>query len=224
MKNSNKVLSVLCLLTLASCGGDKGGGSSAPSGPVKEEQIQETEGTYKAIMRPYNFNLAGWIPNGITDINIVSNEMEVKSWLDDSADVTHMQNIHIGTTCPGPEHDSNKDGYVDLYESMAVAGKILIPLDSEISAQDGSTEFPKGNFSYFETVNIPAMMDDLQSADTNTGDSMVKLAPTQGLNLAGKVIIIMGSANRMIPDSVSLHNGQPKNLSIPIACGVIERK
>lgn len=208
MKHSKKIFPLLCVLTLASCGGSGGGGSSSGGNQQREEQMQDIEGTYKAIIRPYNFTVAGWIPSGMTDIKVTGDQIEIKSWMDDSSNVTHMQNIHLGTACPGAEHDANGDGFVDMNESMRVSGGVLLPLDSDLSSQDASNAFPKGNFTYYQKASVSEITANIK----------------RGLNLEGKVIIVMGAAaNRNLPGSVSTVNGQTKELSVPIACGVIQR-
>ena len=247
----NKALPVLCLLTLASCGGNGGGNKNAAPGlnhPLKPEngprqEMQATEGVYKAILRPFNYHVSGWVPYGMADIRIDGDEVDFKSWLDDSADIKHMQNIHVGTRCPGPEDDTNKDGYVDFNEAVAASGKVIMPLDGDLNSQGaGSNQFPVGDFDYAEKASLSAMMQDLQLDDFNSNDTMVKLGGDEGLNLAGKVIIILGSSPKNRPDlgprtvgqsnsrstplpkTISLVNGQSADVSIPIACGVIERK
>lgn len=211
MKHSKKILPLLCVLTLASCGGGDGGGSSKGAGTderQREEEVVNLEGTYKAILRPYNFTVSGWVPSGMTDIKVSGDEIQIKSWLDDSQNVTHMQNIHAGTVCPGEEHDFNKDGFVDFNESTRVSGNVLLPLDSDIASQDISNVFPKGNFTYFQKASISGIVASLN----------------KNLNLEGKVIIVMGgAANRNLPSTVSTVNGMTKELSVPIACGVIQR-
>lgn len=212
MKHSKKILPLLCMLSLASCGGGGGGSSSSGSGPGNppppQEEVENLEGSYKAILRPYNFTVSGWIPNGVSDIKVVGNQLEIKSWLDDSSNVTHMQNIHLGTKCPDAEHDANRDGFVDFNESMRVSGNVLLPLDSDLSSQDASGVFPKGNFTYYQKASVASIV-----ATIN-----------RGFNLEGKVIIVMGAAaDRNLPVTVSTVNGQTKELSVPIACGVIQR-
>jgi hypothetical protein len=221
MKIKNKMIPALCLLSLASCGGSNES-SNGPSIQQREEQL--SEGSYKAILRPYNFTVAGWIPNGMADIRIQDDEIEVKSWLDDSANVVHMQNIHLGTECPTMAHDANNDGFVDFNETTKVAKKILIPLDADLNSQvSGNSIYPKGNFTYFQKASLSELMDDLRLKDENPNDYQVKLAANEPLNLAGRVIIITGSANKNLPSSVSNLNGMTADLSIPIACGKIER-
>ena len=166
MKKIKKIIPGLCLLVLTSCG-DKNQISN-----MRKNSFHDmlSEGIFKAILRPYNFTAAGWIPNGMADIKINENQIEVKSWLDDSSNVVHMQNIHVGTQCPSLENDINRDGFVDMNESMKVAGKILMALDDDLNSQVMSV-YPKGNYSYFQTASLSKMV-----------------------SVEGKVIIVTGTA------------------------------
>ena len=220
MNIKNKMIPALCLLALASCGAQKS--SNQPSNQLRDEQL--IEGSYKAILRPYNFLVAGWIPSGMTDIKIQNGEIEVKSWLDDSANVVHMQNIHLGTECPSMAQDTNNDGFIDFSETTKVAKNILIPLDADLSSQAlGNDIYPKGNFTYFQKASLLELMNDLRLKDDNPHDYQVKLPTRESLNLEGRVIIITGAMNKNLPYSVSTVNGMSRELSIPIACGKIER-
>ena len=199
-----KIISGLCLLALTSCGAKK------ESTPIEhQEELETTQGSFKAILRPYNFNLAGWIPSGMADIKIEGDEIEIKSWLDDSANVMHRQNIHLGSRCPGVDDDINHDGFVDWNESTKVAKEIFLPLDQDLDSLSlDETNYPIGNFNYHETASIRSLSQKLK----------------QNLKLSGKVIIVTGVAsNRALPITVSQENNQTRESSIPIACGVIER-
>lgn len=206
MRSNKTIIPALCLLAITACGNSKHGDSG-----TRREGLQEmqSEGTFKAILRPYNFTVAGWIPNGMADIKIVGDHVEIKSWLDDSSNVVHMQNIHFGTQCPTAANDANQDGFVDFNETVKVSGKILVPLDEDLSAHSfGGNVYPKGNFSYFQTASLSAMVNSF----------------SRGLNLEGKVIIVTGAAaNRALPTTVSAVDGQTREFSMPIACGVIEK-
>jgi hypothetical protein len=168
MKKIKKIIPGLCLLVLTSCG-DKGN-NDAEAKASQQEML--SEGIFKAVLRPYNFTAAGWIPNGMADIKINENQIEVKSWLDDSSNVVHMQNIHVGTQCPSMENDINRDGFVDMNESIKVAGKILMALDDDLNSQEIGSVYPKGNYSYFQTASLSKMV-----------------------SVEGKVIIVTGTAN-----------------------------
>ena len=163
-----KIIPGLCLLVLTSCGGKNN--DDAAANDIPQEML--SEGIFKAILRPYNFTAAGWIPNGMVDIKINENQIEIKSWMDDSSNVVHMQNIHIGTQCPSMDQDINQDGFVDMNESIKVAGKILMALDDDLNSQEIGSVYPKGNYSYFQTASLTNMR-----------------------NLEGKVIIVTGTAS-----------------------------
>ena len=163
-----KIIPGLCLFILTSCGGKEKYGAVANDIP----QEMRSEGIFKAILRPYNFTAAGWIPNGMADIKINENQIEIKSWMDDSSNVVHMQNIHVGTQCPSMDQDINHDGFVDMNESIKVAGKILMALDDDLNSQEIGSVYPKGNYSYFQTASMTNMR-----------------------NLEGKVIIVTGTAS-----------------------------
>ena len=199
-----KIISGLCLLALTSCGAKK---DSTPVSQVQE--LETAQGSFKAILRPYNFNLAGWIPSGMADIKIEGDQIEIKSWLDDSANVMHRQNIHLGSRCPGVDDDINHDGFVDFNESKKVAKEVFLPLVQDLDSLSlDENNYPIGNFSYYATASVRSLSQKLK----------------QNLNFAGKVIIVTGVAsNRGLPITVSQENNQTRESSIPIACGVIER-
>jgi hypothetical protein len=199
-----KIISGLCLLALTSCGAKKDSTTVSHT-----QELETTQGSYKSILRPYNFNLAGWIPSGMADIKIEGDQIEIKSWLDDSANVMHRQNIHLGSRCPTIDDDINHDGFVDLKESKRVAKEIFLPLDQDLDSLSlDENNYPIGNFSYHETASIRSLSQKLK----------------QNLKLSGKVIIVTGVAsNRGLPITVSQENNQTRESSIPIACGVIER-
>lgn len=222
MNQSKRYAPLLCLLGLASCGPEHAKDVRQIAPYRAEVMIDET---YRAILRPYNNSLSGWIPNGKTEIEVSQNQIKIKSWLDDSANVMHIQNIHSGTECPSIEHDRNRDGLIDFYESQASAKKILIPLDSDLSSQlGGLKDYPRGNFSYYQTAYLSDMTNDLNMPDPDASDEMIKLPLSQTLHLEGKVIIVMGvSSNTMLPSNVRRLGGYTLQESIPIACGVIEK-
>ena len=201
-----KIISGLCLLALTSCGAKK---ESTTLDRSPTQELETTPGSFKAILRPYNFKLAGWIPSGMADIKIEGDEIEIKSWLDDSANVMHRQNIHFGSRCPGVDDDTNNDGFVDLNETKKVVQEVFLPLDQDLDSLSlDENNYPVGNFSYHQTASISSLTQKLK----------------KNLNLSGKVIIVMGVAsNRGLPTTVSQENNQTRESSIPIACGVIER-
>ena len=224
MHHSKRHLPFFYLLALASCGENHSQNVKQLNQNQYRAEVMK-DGTYRAILRPYNNSLSGWIPNGKTEIKISQNQIEINSWIEDSANVMHIQNIHAGSECPSMEHDRNQDGFIDFYESQASVKKILIPLDSDLSSQlGGSHNYPRGNFNYYQTASLSDMTDDLKMPDQDASDEMIKLSPTQDFSVEGKVIIVMGvSSNTMLPSNIRRLVGYTLQESIPIACGVIEK-
>lgn len=213
MKNSIAPLMLgLSFALLTACGKD-GGGSSGPRSPVIQEQV--SEGSYMAILRPYNNSLSGFLPTGKAEFKIMGDSVSVKTYLDDDARVSHMQSVHTGSRCPDIRDDKNGDGLVDIEESYDVVGKVLIPLDADINTEaDGQGIYPTGgDFTYVEEASLSKLETDVR-ARTN-----------QNLNLGGRAVLIHGVAmGTRMPESVATKNALPMQVSIPIACGIIERK
>jgi hypothetical protein len=214
-----QMIPLLMMLSLISCGKDY----KEPVPTINSEVTQE--GDFKAILRPYNNSLSGWIPNGMIRLKVTGDQLDISAWLDDSASVTHRINIHQGSECPSSFHDSNRDGLVDFQESIKASKDILIPIDSHLNEQVSENDFyPFGNFSYSERGSLSKILMDLAKDDLDIEDSVIKWPRAKGLNLEGKVIIVLGvSPTRNLPTTVSSLKNLTPQLSIPIACGVIEK-
>lgn len=194
-KNKFSLLVISSALVM-SCGKD-GGGSSSGKSTSRLEEAQE--GTYKAILRPLNIQLSGFIPTGVAEIKIVDEQVEVKTLLDDDARVPHMQSIHIGKRCPNASDDKNKDGIIDMQEAIKASGNILVPLDSNLNSVDeGKGIYPMGGgFTYQETTSLEKFGDDLK--------------------LNGRVVLIHGVA-----ETTSLP-ARVKANEVPIVCGILKK-
>jgi hypothetical protein len=201
---------VVSLKLLMACGGNSDSGNNAPS-----IQEQTSEGSYRAILRPMNNSLSGFLPTGAAEMTITGDSVQMKTYLDDDAKVTHLQNIHVGTRCPNISDDQNNDGLVDIEEAYGVVGKILIPLDADInSAVDGEKIYPLGGgYTYTETASLSKLEND------------VKARTNENLNLGGRVVLIHGAAlSTKMPTTVATRDSMLMQASVPIVCGIIERK
>lgn len=209
-------LFVLTLSLLAACGKDGGGSDSGKSsGGSAAIQEQEAQGSYRAIIRPFNNHLAGFLPTGFADITINGDNVTVKTMLDDDARVIHIQNIHTSTRCPNAGDDTNGDGYVDIHEAYAVVGKVLVPLDSDLNTQAlGAGLYPLGGgFTYVESASLKNLESDVKS---RTGEN---------LNLGGRVVLMHGvNATTKVPSTFGTLEGMTQQASAPIACGILKRK
>jgi hypothetical protein len=213
MKKRNLVLAFAVSTLLVSCGKGKNGGSKSQKAVALKEQV--SEGNYRAILRSLNNSLSGFIPTGVAEISITQDEAKVMTLLDDDARVTHLQSIHVGTRCPELRDDRNKDGLIDIKEAYAVVGKVLIPLDGDLSsAEEGANLYPVGSgFTYSEAVSLSELETDVRSR------------LKQNLNLAGRVILMHGvNGGTPLPETVQTMGTMLKQASIPIVCGVIARE
>lgn len=107
---------------------------------------------------------------------------------------------------------------------MRAVGKVLIPLDSDLSSQDaGGESYPKGSsFTYSESASIAEMLNDLWAPDKVPGDEFVKLRHGEGMKLVGRVVLIHGTYTYDgLPATLATRGSDAANISIPVACGVI---
>lgn len=194
-KNKLPIL-VLSSALVVSCGKGGGGSSSGKSSSALEDA---QEGTYKAILRPLNIHLSGFIPTGVAEIKIVDSQVDVKTLLDDDAKVPHMQSIHIGKRCPNASDDKNNDGLVDMQEALKASGNVFVPLDSNLNSVDeGKGIYPMGGgFTYQETTSLEKFGYDLK--------------------LNGRVVLIHGVA-----EATPLPPGVRAN-EVPIVCGILKK-
>jgi hypothetical protein len=145
----------------------------------------------------------------------------IKAW--------HMQNVYTGNRCPAVSDDTNQDGFIDIKEAEVVLGKIIIPLDSDISTQSsGKNFFPmadmSGNYQYERVTNFKRFLKDLQSKDNDSNDDVVKLPSNQGLNLIGKTVMIQGISETVeLPETVFTKGRHPSFKTLPVVCGIFEK-
>lgn len=224
MKNQKLVSTIFlgtCLFTLASCGGDSGGGGSSSS---RQEQQLDDQGIYRAVLKPLNSAVAG-NTTGTVQIRINGDDVVVESnVIGAPAGVKHLQNITTATACPTT--DTNGDSYIDIAEAQ---GKILIPLDSDLSEQlDGMDFGPiangSGSYVYRRSTTLSMMLADLRAFDPDPLDPVVKISAEQDLNLDGRVLIVHGvDSSTNLPDTVATTGSLTKEQSLPIACAQLVR-
>lgn len=213
---------VSIILLIGSCGKK----SDSTSAITQIEQQQELAGSYKAVLRPLNSAISGWIPYGNAEIKVSAGVLTIVTYLDDDQKVTHIQSIHEGKRCPDLTMDKNADGFIDMIEAKATIGNVLIPLDGDLSEQDlGRESYPQGgSFTYTKETSLEKLLADLYSTDLNPNDHFIKLKSEQPFNIEGKVILIHGTADtNKIPISLQAHDGLSRSISVPIVCGVIRR-
>jgi hypothetical protein len=212
-----KTLSLIIVLTslsILSCGKSDGKKTSP------QFQVEEAEGAYLANLVAVNPKVNATV-NGVARVSHFGDDFRAKIVLKDAPRVTHKQYMFAGTSCPILSRDDlNGDGYIDAEETLYHSGKILIPLDGDLSGQlRGIEQFPFGDYTYVKSTSYALMLSDLHASDDVFNDDLVKLA-SPDLTLTGRVIMVMGvAANSDLPSSARSLFGATSQATLPIACG-----
>lgn len=138
-------------------------------------------------------------------------------------DITHWQHFHgfkdgRAATCPDPSADKNGDGIVDLIETEPASGTTMVPFDDAPAKMDVAHGiYPKasadGSYTYHEVVPLK----DLRA-------SFAKAFGTRRIALDKRVVYIHGvPADTRLPTTVASLGPIPAHVTLPIACGRIER-
>jgi hypothetical protein len=222
---STSLVSVMAFGLVACGGGSSGGGNRQPLTAVEQQTTPVTvDGTYFATVRTINNSLSGYLPTGQAQVKIEKGFFNVRTALEDSADVIHYQAIYSASTCPTEADDLNADGYVDVDEMTAKTGTVLVPVDSDLSDQTNGVYLKGKSIRYSKTIAVNTLMNSLMGDDTNSADYVTKLAPGQVFGVENKVIVFHGvSASKNLPASIATLPGQSAQASMPIACGVLRR-
>lgn len=235
-KVSHKIISSVALLSLVvACGkdSDKSSRSGTGAGSVEEEVApvdgSNIDGHYQAKFITLNPHVNGTIPGSA---NFFRKEEKLFAYVRLFAGgvrAWHMQHVYTGGRCPTLSDDTNGDGFIDINEAEAVMGKILIPLDADISSQQsGRRFFPladlSGYYHYERITSFRRFLQDLQEEDKDLTDDIVKLAPGEGLRIKGKTVLIQGVSEIVeLPETVGTKGRHRPFQTLPIACGVFEK-
>jgi hypothetical protein len=238
MKNlSVKIFSALAVLSLVTaCGKDSGSGSSHETS-TPGSQAQETalpdgsniDGFYQAKFMTLNPQVNGTIPGSANFFRKDDKLFAYIRLFAGGVKTWHMQFVYEGGRCPTIADDTNMDGFIDIQEAEAVTGKILIPMDSDITTQSsGKRFFPladiSGYYSYERLTSFRRFLSDLQEPDSDPTDDISKIAPGEGLRFEGKVFMALGVAETIqLPDTVATKERRRPFQTLPIVCGVYQK-
>lgn len=139
------------------------------------------------------------------------------------AEMEHWQHFHgfvndSVATCASAEQDKNGDGIVDVTETEPVSGTTMVPFNARpADMQLGSDTYPRSGAdgSYQYEVKVP--LSQLEGAFAKSfGDS--------ALHLDRRVLYIHGvPTDTKLPASVASVGDIPAQVTLPIACGKIEK-
>jgi hypothetical protein len=139
------------------------------------------------------------------------------------ADLEHWQHLHgfkenRKATCPTDQADVNHDGIIDITETEPVSGMTMVPFNRDpATMQVVSDTYPKsaldGVLFYEHAVPV-----------TTLEAAFAKAFGGQSLDLDRRVVFIHGVAPASkFPASVASLRTIPASVTLPIACGVVER-
>lgn len=246
----SKIISSVTLLSLlaASCGQKTSSSKASPPSaqeedlPVVEEEEEEgTEtpagpadgsnisGYYLATFSTLNPHVNGTLPGSATFYRKEDRLFAYLRLFASAPKAWHQQKVYTGTRCPTLADDANTDGYIDIVEAETVVGKVLIPLDADLSTQNSGRNFYpvgdlSGSYHYERVVNFNRFLQDLRSEDKNTEDNIIKLSTQEPFLIEGKVVMIQGTAETIeYPETVASTNRHRPFQTLPIACGVFKK-
>jgi hypothetical protein len=228
---SMRVLGLLLLICfiITSCGkSDSNAGMPLIEPKVLPVDGSNIEGLYMARFTTLNPHVNGTLPGSATLHRQEDKFYAYVRLFGGAPNAWHQQYIHEGSRCPNAGDDLNADGYIDVTESNKVVGRVLIPLDANISSQSaGKNIFPMsdeaGTYFYERVTPFQKLFNDLKDTDKNIFDNFMKLAPEDGLDIEGKVIVIHGASEDLsLPETVASTERRSQSQTLPIACGVFK--
>lgn len=223
------VLTAAAVVLLAACSSDRADrtpATQADSQPPSASAGQTASGdsTFVARLSPLNDSVTGTSPAGEVRFTFSGDSLTIATEATGlPRDITHWQHFHGFTdgkdaACPTASADKNGDGIVDLIETEATSGTTMVPfIDNPVSMDVAHGTYPKasadGALHYSETVSTSA----LQAA-------FGKAFKGQQLDLAKRVVFLHGvPEDTKLAKSVASLGPIPAHVTIPIACGAVER-
>lgn len=182
------------------------------------------EAVYIAQLQPLNSSVTGMNATGAARFVVTNDSILVT--IDVAgvpANTEHWQHFHgfkndSVAVCATAAADANGDGIIDVVETEPVSGTTMVPFNAHPEEmQVGSDTYPKAgaDSAYHYEARIP--LEQLKAAFAKSfGDS--------SLDLDRRVLYIHGvPANTTLPKSVASIGDIPTQVTIPIACGKIEK-
>lgn len=202
----------------------------APLVPAGSQAAEATESnshagtTYVAHLRALNASVTGMQTTGEARFTITGDTLTIDVTVQHAPpDIAHLQHFHgfpngKSAICATAAADANHDGIVDLIETEPYSGTTMVPFtDDPVSMEIVTDSYPKtsasGSYHYVKTVSRKA----LEAAFS-------KKYPGQKLDLASRVVYVHGvPPSSKLPASVASLGTIPAQVTIPIACGKIEK-
>jgi hypothetical protein len=180
--------------------------------------------SYKAHLTPLNAGKIGTSAEGDATFKVVGNNLEIHIKMKGvPANIEHWEHFHgfpdgRNATCATPEQDKNADGYVDLGETEPVSGTTMVPFNDKPEQMNIPTHtYPhadaSGTYEYTKIVPLKALQE--KFGEVYKGGT---------IDLDKRVIYVHGiPEGHALPSSVASLGPIPSHVTLPIACGKIEK-
>jgi len=193
-----------------------------PAGAQEKSRGQHSSTEFVAQLRPLNTKVTGHRTTGEARFTVKGDSLTISVKVKDAAPGTiHWQHFHgfkdnRDANCPSESADKNGDGVVDLIETEPASGTTMVPfIDDPVSMNVAEGTYPKasadGTYEYRRTVSLSAL-----------SAAFGKAFDGSKLDLDRRVVFIHGTPNQL-PASVASLGPIPAQVTLPIACGAIER-
>lgn len=223
-------LAIIILPLINSCGNSKSNDAQmlerVPEASIDGSTI---DGLYMAKFTTLNSHVNGTIPGSLTFYRKDDRLITYVRLFAGGPKVWHQQGVYLGDRCPNLNDDSNKDGFIDIVEAMAVIGKLIIPLDANMNTQSAGRNFYpladlSGYYHYERISSFRRFFSDLKEPDLDTEDHIAKLLPTDKFTVEGKVVMVQGiSEETLLPETVVGLARKRAFQTLPITCGIITK-
>lgn len=197
---------------------NKNSGENTATATTSQQEV------YEAQLTPLNSVVTGRQTTGEARFVISGDTMTVTIDVKDAPpNMEHWQHFHgfanDSMAMPATiKDDKNGDGIIDVVETGAASGTTMVPFNQLPAKMDvGSDTYPTADSSgsYHYEAKIP--MDSLQAAFS-------KAFGGSKLDLDKRVLYIHGVPTSVkLPKTVASIANIPSNVTLPIACGMIEK-
>lgn len=207
-------------LTLAAFGCIVAGPASAQT----SSSSSAADAHYIAHLQPMNTSVTHGKTTGEATFEVKGDKLVISVKLKGAPPgITHWQHFHGFTnsqdaSCPAQTADTNGDHIIDITETEASSGTTMVPFDKAPAGMDVAHGiYPKasakGAYEYRQVVSLK----ELDAAFAKAFDG-------QKLDLERRVVFIHGvPSNTKLPATVASLGPIPAAVTLPIACGQIER-
>jgi hypothetical protein len=197
---------------------------AAATGAQAADPGSHSQSVYVAHLHPMNSKITGLQTKGEARFSIDGDNLTISVTAHGlPPNIVHWQHFHGFTDnraaiCPTAAADANGDGIIDLIETEPASGTTMVPFTDDPVAMDvAHGNYPKasavGTYTYRQTVSLKRLTAAFSKAFND-----------QTLDLDRRVVFIHGVvANSKLPASVASLDPIPADVTLPIACGRIER-